>query len=50
MISNLSLALSLMPQPRAGSFDFSALVGGGASAQGFSAGNVHVALAQAEAN
>ena len=53
MVSNLSLALSLMPTPQQGAFDFSALLpGGGTNGAGqvFNAGNVNVALAQAEAN
>ncbi len=53
MVSNVSLALSLMPTPQQGSFDFSVLFAGsssGGAGQIFSAGNVQVALAQAEAN
>jgi hypothetical protein len=49
-LSNLSIALSLMPASR-GSIDFSALVGGkGASGQMFNAGSVQVALQNAEKN
>jgi len=49
-LSNLRIALSLMPAPR-GSIDFSALVGGKpASGQTFSAGSVQVAFRNAEAN
>ncbi len=49
-LSNLSIALSLMPSSR-GSIDFSALVGGrGASGQSFNAGSVQVALQNADKN
>lgn len=53
MSSSLTVALSLMPAPQQGGFDFSVLYGGGSAAGAgrvFNAGNVHVALAQAEAN
>lgn len=53
MASSLTVALSLMPAPRQGGFDFSVLYGGSAAGGGgrvFNPGNVHVALAQAEAN
>ncbi len=52
MTSSLSIALSLMPTPQQGSFDYSVLYSGSGSSGGqvFNAGNVHVALSQAEAN
>lgn len=49
-LSNLRIALSLMPAPR-GSIDFSALVGGkAASGQMFNAGSVQLALQNTERN
>lgn len=53
MVSNLAIAVSLLPQPNSGGFDFSIFAQRSASAGGggiFNAGSVHVALAQAEAN
>ena len=50
-VSNMNLALSLMPKPSAGSVDFSALfTGTGSAASVFSAGNVQASLQQAEVN
>jgi hypothetical protein len=50
-ISNLSIALSLMPRSQGG-FDFSILAGGASSSGGaaFNAGSVHIALENAEKN
>lgn len=53
MVSNISIAVGILQAAQTGGFDYSFLAPSGSGSAGgqiFSAGNVHVALAQAEAN